>query len=254
MSEGQRWLSGSEETRNRLISTRTEEPLVPNRIIRESARTSPTLDALGAEAERLFWRLITVCDDHGRFNADPRVVLATAFPLRVQTLTVELIGEWLQELAGASAIGLYEVGGRQYGYFRAWEKHQRRPQSVSKFPAPQEQHGDATVPAPRANGNAASTVTPPSQHGEATVSETLPREVVNRETRVVNGEASTVNGDGFTQDQMDKTRAWVQSIRRTPSHQREKRTKEAVAELRWLLKVPEEKIHSLMLKIGEEMQ
>ncbi len=157
---------------------------MPNRIIRESARTSPTLDALSPEAERLFWRLITACDDHGRFDADSRVVLALCFPLKVGTLMPDVVEAWLQELRQARAVALYEITGRRYGYFPTWTRHQRRPQSRSKFPDPASTEQDA------------STVAPPRPHGDGSMSDLPPREIVNREIvnrEIVSRETTTVS-------------------------------------------------------------
>jgi hypothetical protein len=168
---------------------------MPSRIIRESARTSPTLDALSAEAERLFWRLITVADDHGRFDADPRVVLALAFPLKVGRLKPATVQRWLVELARADAILVYNVDGRAYGSFPAWAKHQRRPQSRSKFPAPPGE-GHETTTMPPSNPHGAATVPPPSPHGASTMNTLLPREVVSREV-VKSRIESRESGDGI---------------------------------------------------------
>lgn len=107
---------------------------MPNRIIRESARTSPTLARLSDGAERLFWRLITVADDYGRFDANPRVLLGQCFPL-VDVKLPMLIGR-LRELIDVEAISLYSVEDRQYGVFVAWEKSQRKRDSKPKFPDP----------------------------------------------------------------------------------------------------------------------
>ena len=144
---------------------------MPNRIIRESARTSLTLDAISAEAERLFWRLVVTADDHGRFHADPSLVLAACFPLRIQRLKPITVKQWLDELVKVGAIRVYPVDGRTYGYFPTWTRHQRRPQSRSKFPGPPEEHGAATVAAPRL-------------HGDGSVMKPLLREVVSRESRM----------------------------------------------------------------------
>lgn len=150
---------------------------MPNRIIRERARSSPTLDAVSAEAERLFWRLTVTADDHGRFDADPRVVLASCFPLRFGRWKPATVRPWMRELVKAGAIQLYEAGGRRYGFFPTWSAHQRRPQGVSKYPAPPD-HGDPTV-------------TPPCPDGDHTViTRSRSREVENRE--VVNGGAPTM--------------------------------------------------------------
>ncbi len=155
---------------------------MPNRIIRESARTSLTLDSVSAEEERLFWRLVVTVDDHGRFHADPGLVLAACFPLRIGKLRPPLVMKWLEGLVRAGAIRLYSVDGRAYGYFPTWIRHQRRPQSRSKFPAPPADYGATTLPPPRVHGDGA--VTAPSL-----------REVVNRETGMT---VATPSTDGPT--------------------------------------------------------
>ena len=111
---------------------------MPSRIIRESCRTSPNLDQLSDGAERMFWRLTTVCDDYGRFDADPRVLLALCFPLRSGSWKVEKITIWRKELVTHNLICLYEIGERTYGYFVTWRKWQRARQTKPKFPSPPE--------------------------------------------------------------------------------------------------------------------
>ena len=118
---------------------------MPNRIIRESARTSPTLSALTAEAERLFWRLVTAADDPGRFDGDPRAVLGTCFPLLLDRIKPRKVEEWLEELASVNLVQLYEVEGRKYGVFPTWATHQRIQAKKAKFPDPPSvtvPHGD----------------------------------------------------------------------------------------------------------------
>lgn len=110
---------------------------MPNRIIRESSRTSPTLDQISAEAERLFWRLITVADDHGRFEADPRILRATCFPLK-DDLKTDRVARWFLELVNCGLVLTYAVNGKQYGEFTTWRKHQRIRAEKSKYPDQQE--------------------------------------------------------------------------------------------------------------------
>lgn len=109
---------------------------MPNRIIRESCRTSETLNSLSAEAERLFWRLTTVADDYGRFEADPRVLLAQCFPLKVGALKVESVGRWFLELVTCGLVTTYDNTGKVLGFFVTWDKHQRRRARHPKYPAP----------------------------------------------------------------------------------------------------------------------
>ncbi len=110
---------------------------MPNRIIRESCRTSPTLMLLSDGAERLFWRLTTVADDFGRFEADPDVLRAQCFPrAKEMTFRVKTIAAWFEELRACCLVTTYVVNGHQLGFFNTWDKHQRTRAKESKYPAP----------------------------------------------------------------------------------------------------------------------
>lgn len=114
---------------------------MPNRIIREKARSSGSLDRLSDGAERTFWRLTTTADDYGRFEADPRIVLAACYPLRVddpdrrRRISLETIRRQLREL-GEDLVAYYQVGGRLYGVFRTWRLYQTTRAKESKHPDP----------------------------------------------------------------------------------------------------------------------
>ena len=120
---------------------------MPNRIIKESVTTSPSLDSTSNGAECFFYRLLTVVDDRGRFDADPRVLLARTFPLRVDRLKLSTVAGWLNELVKAGIVRLYTVDGRTYGYFVSWEKHQRVYNVRPKFPEPPADCGNLPQPA-----------------------------------------------------------------------------------------------------------
>lgn len=118
---------------------------MPNRIIRDSCKTSPTLAALCAPTERCFWRLLTVADDFGRFHAAPEAIFAACFPLPSADIccqmtatysTKELAQSWRDEMVRAGLILVYKVGEREFGVFTTWEKHQRLRATSSKFPEP----------------------------------------------------------------------------------------------------------------------
>ena len=109
---------------------------MPNRWIRESARTSKNLNEVSDFAERLFWRLITTADDYGRFLACGSIVKAACFPL-MDSIRVEKIDKALAELVDKCLIRLYYAGDRRYGLFLKWAEHQGAPRSkFSKFPDP----------------------------------------------------------------------------------------------------------------------
>lgn len=109
---------------------------MPSRIIRDSICTSPTLDALSDGAERLFWRLVTIADDYGRFEADPRIILGKCFPMKIGTLKPEKVADWFQEMVKVDLARQYRVNDRLYGYFPTWEKYQRIRAKESRYPPP----------------------------------------------------------------------------------------------------------------------
>jgi hypothetical protein len=109
---------------------------MPNRIIKESICTSPTLADLTAPSECLFYRLITMADDFGRFDARLSIIKARCFPLRLDRVTDSNIEDWLSELVTVGLLKLYTVDGIVYGQFVTWDHHQRVRNKLSKIPAP----------------------------------------------------------------------------------------------------------------------
>lgn len=111
---------------------------MPNRGIKESILTSKTIDRLSPLAERFFYRLLLVCDDYGRTEADPSVLRSRCFPRQVDRVSNEDVEGWLQELVNAPLIVRYTVGDRDYLQFIKWDEHQRRGRKAkrSKYPAP----------------------------------------------------------------------------------------------------------------------
>jgi len=94
------------------------------------------------EAELLFWRIIMIADDYGRFRADPTSLLSTAFPLRPE-IGVRKIKIWRDALVKAKVkkvglIVLYQIDGEVFGYVVGWQEKQttRSGRRVMKFPAP----------------------------------------------------------------------------------------------------------------------
>ena len=110
---------------------------MPNRLIKESALDSEDLSALSNGAERLFWRLIVVADDFGRFDGAPQVIKARCFPRLVDKLRTNEVENWMKELE-PKLVRFYLVNGRPYGYFLNWLKHQQKRANASKFPDPPE--------------------------------------------------------------------------------------------------------------------
>src|SRR5262245_65750100 len=107
---------------------------MPERMLRQSICYSDTLAGLSAEAERLFYRLITQADDFGRFDARPSVVRSRCFQLG--GVSDDKVMGWLVQLRENQVVCLYEVEGKDYGHFPTWEKYQRMRSPRSRFPDP----------------------------------------------------------------------------------------------------------------------
>ena len=108
---------------------------MPNRIIKESIRTSKSVNAMTDFQFRLWIYLITYVDDYGRGSADPELLKGLVFP-RMKRVREQDIASALAELAGKGAILLYEVDGEPLFYFPNWREHQRIQTKRSKFPEP----------------------------------------------------------------------------------------------------------------------
>ncbi len=110
---------------------------MPNRIIKESITTSCEINKLTAEEERLFYRLIVICDDFGRMLAHPSIIRAKCFPLKLDKIRDKDITKWLQSLIDKGLIIIYSTeNGKEYLQMATWEKHQQRRAKFSKYPAP----------------------------------------------------------------------------------------------------------------------
>lgn len=109
---------------------------MPNRIIKESIRTSKKINALTDFQFRVWAYLITYVDDYGRGSADPELLKGFVFPRR-KTVSESDIEKALAELAGMGCISLYDVDGESYFCFPNWGDHQRIQTKKSKYPAPE---------------------------------------------------------------------------------------------------------------------
>ncbi len=112
---------------------------MPNRIIKESIHTSPNLNNLSDLAERHFYRLLTLADDHGCFEATPSVIKGRCYSLKPK-ITAAKVEKWQGELTNVDIIRLWSDNGRIFGIFVTFAKHQRvRSLHRRKTPAPPEQ-------------------------------------------------------------------------------------------------------------------
>lgn len=108
---------------------------MPNRIIKETIRTSKKVNSLTDFQFRLWVYLITYVDDYGRGSADPEIIKGFVFPRRKKVNETD-IKDALAALASMGCITLYDKDGESYFYFPSWGEHQRIQTKRSKFPEP----------------------------------------------------------------------------------------------------------------------
>ena len=110
---------------------------MPNRIIKDSIRTSDTINSLGWFEECLFYRLIVSCDDYGRFDGRTAIIKGTCFPLK-DSVTAKSLDDALSKLVTAGLVSFYEVDGKPYLLLPTWEHHQNVRARKSKYPNPED--------------------------------------------------------------------------------------------------------------------
>lgn len=108
---------------------------MPNRIIKESICRSDSIDSLSWFEEVLFYRLIVVCDDFGRFDGRPAIIKGACFPLK-DDITKRHISEAIERLSTVGLVRGYEVQGRPYLQLTTWDCHQQIRAKKSKYPSP----------------------------------------------------------------------------------------------------------------------
>nr|DAT09669.1 MAG TPA: replisome organizer [Caudoviricetes sp.] len=106
---------------------------MPNRIIKESIRTSDSINELNWFEEVLFYRLMVSCDDYGRFDGRIAIIKGTCFPLK--DMRNGDIEKALHRLSALGMVTLYEVDGKPFLQLTAWERHQTIRAKKSKYPS-----------------------------------------------------------------------------------------------------------------------
>lgn len=102
---------------------------MPNRILRTSALTSRKLGQVSPAAEALYYRLMLVVDDFGRYHGETEIIQSHCYPRGERQ-----VAKPLTELVEAGAIHLYDINEDRYLAFDKWDQSSRAKES--KFPAP----------------------------------------------------------------------------------------------------------------------
>lgn len=107
------------------------------RSIHPDACDSEKLGALTADAERLWWRLQTHCDDEGRCEDNPRLINARCMPM-VDGWSAKKVDAALGELHQASLILRYRVRGDGFIQIEQWHRFQHpQRKTPSSYPDPE---------------------------------------------------------------------------------------------------------------------
>ena len=110
---------------------------MPNRILREGILESAAVASVPIPAQLLYYKLLSIADDYGRYHADPRLIRARCFPLLLDSVSETDVSNWLQLLTnacnGQQLIRIYQT---DKGKFFQINNFGQKPRSASKFPEP----------------------------------------------------------------------------------------------------------------------
>ena len=108
--------------------------------------TSERVDGLNSWASEVFYRrLHSIVDDFGRYYANPSLIRAAAYPLKLDKVSNADVDKWLADCAGAGLVSTYEVEAKRY--LELHDFRQQRRATASKFPQmPSTCAADATQP------------------------------------------------------------------------------------------------------------
>ena len=110
---------------------------MPNRILKESIKSSPQIDSLSWFEEVLYYRLIVSADDYGCMDGRTILLKNELFPLK-DTVTKKAVDDAINHLASVGLLRKYTANGMPYLFFPTWEKHQRVRNHYRKYPEPPE--------------------------------------------------------------------------------------------------------------------
>ena len=108
---------------------------MPNRILKESIKSSPQIDALSWFEEVVFYRLMVSADDYGCMDGRTVLLKNELFPTK-DTVTKKAVEDAIAHLTSIGLLCKYTVNGMPYLFFPTWEKHQRIRNKHRKYPEP----------------------------------------------------------------------------------------------------------------------
>jgi hypothetical protein len=109
--------------------------IMPQRILKSQILHSERWNRVSYAAQSLFIRLLTVVDDDGRFEANPRLLASLLMPYGEpsgRVVNAVKMDAWLTELASADMLALYVVAENRYLEVKRWTERRR---ATSKYPS-----------------------------------------------------------------------------------------------------------------------
>ncbi len=110
-----------------------------SRLLANKILTSEKLNAIDEGSENLFYHILVLVDDFGRYYAKPEIIRAYCYPLR--ELSLQVIIERLDELELIRLIQRYRNNGETYLEIVEFEKYQKFRSDIKRkedFPIPTE--------------------------------------------------------------------------------------------------------------------
>lgn len=107
---------------------------MPDRILRAGIISSEKINKLSWASEVFYRRLMSVSDDYGRYEFNPKLLRSQLYPLKVDRVSVPDIVKWATECVAAGLIRLYTVANKEY--FEIIDFNQRLRSMKSKYPEP----------------------------------------------------------------------------------------------------------------------
>lgn len=107
---------------------------MPSRVLREGIITSEPVNALEWPEEVFYRRLHSVVDDFGRYSANPQLLRAAMYPLKLDAVKAADVEKWLAACERVGLVRRYEAEGKHCLQVEKFE--QRLRMAKSKYPAP----------------------------------------------------------------------------------------------------------------------
>lgn len=87
---------------------------MPNRVVRESILESEKVNSLTWAPEVFYRRLMSIVDDFGRYEDNPKLLRAKLYPVLLDRVSLPDVEKWMRECVEAGLVRLYEVTGKKY--------------------------------------------------------------------------------------------------------------------------------------------